>query len=104
MEEDGGGTGFVDVEGGRFPEGEGWDGEGEGEGEGEYTIEECAAGTLVLIHGNVLHASERNTSGKSRFVYTFHVIEGESVYDERNWLRPPAGGFTRLSEAAGGGG
>ncbi|KAI9881500.1 MAG: hypothetical protein M1830_000063 [Pleopsidium flavum] len=96
-----GGTGFVDVEGGRFPRGE-WGREVESEREvggeemGEYTLGEVKAGTLVLIHGNLLHKSERNTSSKSRFIYTFHVIEGENEYDERNWLQPPEGGFTRL--------
>lgn len=92
-----GGTGFEDVGGAGFPEGEGLV-EGEGGGvEGEvYTLEEVQAGTLVVIHGNVLHQSERNLSGKSRFAYTFHVIEGGAVYDERNWLRPGEGGFARL--------
>ena len=50
----------------------------------------------MLIHGNLLHKSERNLSGRSRFIYTFHVIEGENEYDERNWLQPPAKGFTKL--------
>ncbi|KAI9813233.1 MAG: hypothetical protein M1827_004175 [Pycnora praestabilis] len=91
------GTGFVDVEGGRFPAGEtGKDGRGTAGGEEVYTVGEVKAGTLVLIHGNLLHKSERNLSGKSRFIYTFHVIEGENVYDERNWLQPPEKGFSRL--------
>lgn len=65
--------------------------------EGEYKIEEVKAGTLVLIHGNLLHRSEKNTSEKGRIIYTFHVIEGkDTVYDDRNWLQPPATGFTRL--------
>jgi phytanoyl-CoA hydroxylase len=51
----------------------------------------------VLIHGNLLHKSEKNISQKGRIIYTFHVIEGErAVYDERNWLQPPEEGFTRL--------
>jgi len=98
--EEGGGTGFVGVgEGGRFPWGEG-EGVGVkiGGGEEVYTLAEVEAGTLVLIHGNLLHKSERNLSGRSRLAYTFHVIEGENVYDERNWLQPPEGGFTRLYE------
>jgi ectoine hydroxylase-related dioxygenase (phytanoyl-CoA dioxygenase family) len=67
----------------------------------ELEMLDVKAGTLVLIHGNVLHKSEKNTSDKSRFAYTFHVIEGADgwVYDERNWLQPPESGkgFTRLS-------
>ena len=96
----GGGTGFVDVEGSKFPkdlvlEDEYRNGE---EGEEEYTPAEVTAGTLILIHGNLLHKSETNRSGKSRMIYTFHVIEGEHDYDGRNWLQPPEGGFTRLYE------
>ena len=42
-------------------------------------------GTLVVIHGNVLHKSEANRSNKSRYIYTFHVIEGANTYDDKNW-------------------
>ncbi|WWC72000.1 uncharacterized protein I206_105959 [Kwoniella pini CBS 10737] len=49
----------------------------------------CKAGTLVLIHGNVMHKSPPNLSDKTRFIYTFHMIEGEgAIYDEQNWLQP----------------
>lgn len=89
-----GGTGFVQNEGSKFPEGQEY---GEDEIEEEYTVEEVKAGTLVIIHGNVLHKSEKNTSNKSRFIYTFHVIEQSSRYDEKNWLQPPKDGFSRLS-------
>jgi phytanoyl-CoA hydroxylase len=50
----------------------------------------------VLIHGNLLHKSEKNTSAKGRMSYTFHCIEGGCEYDGRNWLQPPAEGFTKL--------
>jgi ectoine hydroxylase-related dioxygenase (phytanoyl-CoA dioxygenase family) len=88
------GTEFVDNRGARFPVG-GEYGKAGGE-EGEYVLGEVKAGTLVLIHGNLLHKSEKNTSSKGRIIYTFHVIEGEANYDERNWLQPPKMGFTRL--------
>ena len=99
----GGGTGFDDIRGSKFPKDLGLEdgsqnGEEGGEGEEEYTAAEVSAGTLVLIHGNLLHKSERNLSGKSRMIYTFHVIEGEYEYDGRNWLQSPEGGFTRLFE------
>lgn len=58
------------------------------------------AGDLVLIHGSVLHKSERNTSDKTRFAYTFHMIESAPLakYDEKNWLQPtPEMPFSRLS-------
>ncbi|KAK8050533.1 Phytanoyl-CoA dioxygenase domain-containing protein 1 [Apiospora phragmitis] len=63
----------------------------------QYVMGEVKAGDLVLIHGNLLHKSEKNLSQKGRIIYTFHVIEGEGTkYDERNWLQPPADGFTKL--------
>jgi phytanoyl-CoA hydroxylase len=65
----------------------------------KFNVVACPAGSLVLIHNSVLHRSNRNTSGKSRYAYTFHVIDGTCHYDSRNWLQvPPAGGtnFTEL--------
>ncbi|KAI0842600.1 phytanoyl-CoA dioxygenase [Hypoxylon sp. FL0890] len=92
-----GGTTFIDNDGPKFPAGEEY-GDREGRSEdGEYKMGEVKAGSLVLIHGNLLHKSEKNLSQKGRIIYTFHVIEGDGTkYDERNWLQPPAEGFTRL--------
>ncbi|ORY46615.1 phytanoyl-CoA dioxygenase family protein [Rhizoclosmatium globosum] len=56
--------------------------------EEEYVCVPTKAGTLVLIHGQVLHKSGHNRSGKSRNIYTFHMIEGESPYAPDNWLLP----------------
>ncbi|EAU91131.2 phytanoyl-CoA dioxygenase [Coprinopsis cinerea okayama7 len=66
---------------------------------GEYTLETCNPGDLVLIHGSVLHKSERNTSPNTRFAYTFHMIESPPYanYDEKNWLQPtPEMPFSRI--------
>jgi phytanoyl-CoA hydroxylase len=100
----GNGTGFIVNEGARFPKNL-HNGATNGEKdyevvekEEQYAMGEVKAGTLVLIHGNILHKSEKNRSGKSRNIYTFHVIEGEHRYDERNWLQPPAQGFSRLNQ------
>ncbi|KAI1738072.1 phytanoyl-CoA dioxygenase [Xylaria scruposa] len=94
------GTEFIDNVGPQFPAGEEYGESKKGEKDGEYVLGEVKAGSLVLIHGNLLHKSERNTSQKGRIIYTFHVIEGEGTrYDERNWLQPPAEGFTRLYRA-----
>ncbi|KAK4229612.1 hypothetical protein QBC38DRAFT_471727 [Podospora fimiseda] len=92
------GTVMVGNEGRKFPEGDGYGVVKRQEGEGEWVVGEVKAGDLVLIHGNLLHKSERNLSEKGRIIYTFHVIEGGEgwVYDERNWLQPPEEGFTRL--------
>ena len=66
--------------------------------EEEYVLGEAKAGSLVLIHGNILHKSEKNTSQKGRIIYAFHLIEGEEFYDEKNWLQIPGGpaAFTKL--------
>lgn len=71
--------------------------------EEDYKVVECKAGSLILIHNSVLHKSENNVSNKSRFAYTFHVIDGTTEYDKLNWLQvPPSekGGtnFTKLYE------
>jgi hypothetical protein len=97
VRKDGGGTEFIENTGPRLPRGM----EAEKASEpcdGDLEILDIKAGSLVLIHGNVLHKSEKNTSLNSRFAYTFHVIEGAEGwgYDRRNWLQPPEGGFSRL--------
>jgi len=95
--DEGGGTTFAHVDGARFPKGSEERSAEDGAEDEDYAIGEVKAGSLVLIHGNIMHKSERNTSSKSRFIYTFHIIEGEHVYDERNWLQPPENGFSRLN-------
>ncbi|KAI9769255.1 MAG: hypothetical protein M1840_004384 [Geoglossum simile] len=95
-------AGYEKLQRPRFPEGlGGQEVSGEGESEEAYTLGEVKAGTLILIHGNLLHKSEKNTSMKSRFIYTFHAIEGRNEYDERNWLQPTRDGFSQLYEAKG---
>jgi phytanoyl-CoA hydroxylase len=103
--EEGGGTTFIDNDGPALPKGMEEDASPEeiidGTNESsDFEILSVKAGDLVLIHGNVLHKSEKNTSNKSRFAYTFHVIEGAEgwTYDERNWLQPPKEGFSRLND------
>ncbi|KAI0081890.1 phytanoyl-CoA dioxygenase [Panus rudis PR-1116 ss-1] len=70
--------------------------------EGKYVLEACLPGDLVLIHGSVLHKSERNTSPHTRFAYTFHMIESPpyAKYDEKNWLQPtPEMPFSKILDA-----
>lgn len=49
-----------------------WDGD---QYKDQWRVEECDAGALVLIDGAVIHRSERNTSDKSRFIYTVSLIQ-----------------------------
>ena len=51
----------------------------------DFVKVEVEAGSLVLIHGSVVHKSEANKSDRSRYVYTFHIIEGNAEYDHLNW-------------------
>jgi ectoine hydroxylase-related dioxygenase (phytanoyl-CoA dioxygenase family) len=96
---DGQRTTFIENDGPTLPKGSDEDDQEKDEQAEDFEILDVKAGDLVLIHGNVLHKSERNTSDKSRYAYTFHVIEGAEtwVYDERNWLQPPKEGFSRLN-------
>lgn len=60
-----------------------------GDNPNDYKLVMCKAGSLVLIHNSVLHKSEKNMSNKSRYAYTFHVIDGTANYDNLNWLQVP---------------
>lgn len=64
----------------------------------DYKLVECKAGSLILIHNSVLHKSEKNRSGKSRYAYAFHVIDGVEGYDLLNWLQVPSSGGTEFSK------
>lgn len=58
---------------------------------------ECPAGTLVLLHGHVLHFSGENTSAASRHSYASHYVEGGKGlrWAGDNWLQR-ADGFEPL--------
>ncbi|GAA6062272.1 hypothetical protein JCM10212_000932 [Sporobolomyces blumeae] len=88
----GGGTSIVPIEG---VEAQSIDWEQE-----EWKPAECKAGDLVLIHGSVIHRSEQNRSDKSRFIYTFHCIDGTSEWDDKNWLQTPGVPFPSLLETS----
>ncbi|MGH0160982.1 UNVERIFIED_CONTAM: hypothetical protein FKN15_040577 [Acipenser sinensis] len=46
-------------------------------------------GSLILIHGEVVHRSAMNSSNHSRHVYTFHIMESENTrWSAENWLQP----------------
>ena len=55
-------------------------------------------GDLVIIHGSVLHKSEKNTSSQTRYAYTFHMIDSppHAEYDEKNWLQPTMTPFPKV--------
>ncbi|XP_038601221.1 phytanoyl-CoA dioxygenase domain-containing protein 1-like [Tachyglossus aculeatus] len=46
-------------------------------------------GGLILIHGEVVHKSELNSSSRSRHAYTFHLMDSRSTsWSQDNWLQP----------------
>ena len=49
---------------------------------------EIPTGSLVLLHGSLVHKSDENKSAMSRHAYTWHVIDGTAHYDALNWLQP----------------
>ncbi|KAJ8115541.1 hypothetical protein OPT61_g2825 [Boeremia exigua] len=49
------------------------------------------AGTLVLMHGNLIHTSEANRSANSRIAFNFGVVEGTHAWLEDNYLQPYEG-------------
>jgi phytanoyl-CoA hydroxylase len=51
---------------------------------------EAKAGTLVLLHGLLPHASGANRSAKSRHAYSVHIVDGTADYPADNWLQRPA--------------
>uniref|UniRef100_A0A0B7BI84 Fe2OG dioxygenase domain-containing protein n=1 Tax=Arion vulgaris TaxID=1028688 RepID=A0A0B7BI84_9EUPU len=63
-----------------------------------FVAAEMSAGSLALIHGEVVHKSEPNHSLRSRHAYTFHLFDSFGVeYSKQNWLQPTsAGTFTHL--------
>jgi len=61
--------------------------------DGEFVYEELEvkAGTLILMHGNLLHTSAANRSEKSRVAFNFGVVEGGLEWLEDNYLQPYEG-------------
>lgn len=61
------------------------------EGELVYKQLEVKAGSLVLMHGNLMHTSAANRSGKSRVAFNFGVVEGGLEWKKDNYLQPYEG-------------
>ncbi|XP_010553849.1 PREDICTED: phytanoyl-CoA dioxygenase [Tarenaya hassleriana] len=49
---------------------------------------EMKAGSLIAIHGDLIHQSYENLSPKSRHAYSLHVVESDGCkWAEDNWIR-----------------
>ena len=62
----------------------------------EYLPLEIKQGTLILVHGNLMHSSGANTSEKNRMAYSFTIIDGSQDCPDDAYLRPLAGEFMQL--------
>lgn len=60
-------------------------------GDYEYEKLEVKAGTLILMHGNLIHASAANRSSESRVAYTFGVVDGSLPWSRDAYLQPYEG-------------
>lgn len=58
----------------------------------QFVPVEVPAGTLVLMHGSLVHMSYENKSDQSRQAYTLHIVEGppHATYPADNWLQRPS--------------
>ncbi|CAN6549605.1 unnamed protein product [Malus baccata var. baccata] len=49
---------------------------------------EVKAGSLVVIHGDLIHQSFENQSSKSRHAYSLHVVDTDGCkWSQDNWIR-----------------
>ena len=66
------------------------------EEERKYTPLEVRKGSLVVFHGNLMHQSVADRSGKDRMAYTFSVIEGQLGYADDGYLNVAGEEMDRL--------
>lgn len=45
------------------------------------------AGTMIVLHGLLPHASAPNRSARSRLAYTLHVVDRAATWSADNWLK-----------------
>ena len=62
----------------------------------DYRALEVKKGSLILFHGNLMHKSAANKSGKDRVAYTFSIIEGGLEVPKDLYMNPTDGGFESL--------
>jgi phytanoyl-CoA hydroxylase len=64
----------------------------------KFVCAACPAGTLVVLHGAVVHRSAANTSSKPRHAYTVHLVDKGALYTDDNWLQRPSMPFRGFDE------
>eukprot|EP00794_Sanderia_malayensis_P003078 gene3077-3543_t len=59
--------------------------------ESKFVAAPVKKGSGILIHGKVVHKSEKNVSDRSRHIYAFHVYDSkDTTWTKDNWLQPTA--------------
>ncbi|KAI3442804.1 uncharacterized protein J3R85_001080 [Psidium guajava] len=54
----------------------------------DFVAIEVKAGSLVLLHGDLIHQSFENQSSKSRHAYSIHVVDTDGCkWAQSNWIR-----------------
>lgn len=48
---------------------------------------EVKKGTLVLLHGSLVHASNPNNSHCSRHAFVLHLVDLDAEWSDKNWLQ-----------------
>jgi phytanoyl-CoA hydroxylase len=51
-----------------------------------FTPLPVVSGTLVLIHGALVHMSLENASKNARHIYSWHVVSADQKFSDRNWM------------------
>lgn len=51
---------------------------------------EVHVGSMIMLHGELVHMSNQNFSQKSRQAYIIHAVEGDRDWPSTNWLQRPA--------------
>lgn len=46
-------------------------------------------GSLAVFPGRFVHKSHDNVSNKSRYAYTWHLMDSGSKWSPHNWLQRP---------------
>eukprot|EP01080_Neovahlkampfia_damariscottae_P010327 gene10327-2743_t len=53
----------------------------------DYVPVEMKSGSVILIHGHLIHKSHKNLSDKPRDAFALHIIEDQSKWSKLNWLQ-----------------
>lgn len=60
---------------------------------------EAEKGTVVLLHGDLVHFSHANYSNDQRHAYTIHVVESKNhLWEPDNWIQRSKNPFKQMND------